>query len=67
VVLSGEVVRRCAMTDPEVAVGPTRDELEETQSDLVEPFERPVPIEAEPADVLEQKLDVDLDEDDYRD
>ena len=55
------------MTDPEVAAGPTRDELEETGLDVVDEFDRPVPIEAEPADVVEQKLDVGIDEDDYRD
>ena len=55
------------MTDPEVAAGPTRDELEETEIGVVDDFERPVPIEAEPADVVEQKIDVGIDEDDYRD
>ena len=55
------------MTDPEVAAGPTRDELEESEVNVVDEFERPVPVEADPADVVEQKLEVPTDEDDYRD
>jgi hypothetical protein len=54
------------MTDPEVTVGPTPDELEEAGVDVTDDFERPVPIEAEPADVVEQKLEVELDDEDYR-
>lgn len=43
------------MTDPEVSVGPTRDELYEEEVDLADEFERPLPVEADEADVVEQK------------
>lgn len=55
------------MTDPEVTVDVMPAELEETVVDLADEFERPVPLEAEPADVAEQKLVVDEDEDAYPD
>lgn len=43
------------MTDPEISVGPTRDELYEEEVDLADEFERPLPVEADEADVVEQK------------
>jgi hypothetical protein len=46
------------MTDPEISVGPTRDELYEQEVDLTDEFERPLPVEANEADVVEQKWDV---------
>jgi hypothetical protein len=55
------------MTDPEVTVDVMPAELEETVVDLSDEFERPTPLEAEPADVAEQKLVVDGDEDAYPD
>jgi hypothetical protein len=55
------------MTDPEVTVDVMPAELEETVVDLSDEFERPTPLEAEPADVAEQKLVVDDDEDAYPD
>lgn len=56
------------MTDPDpedtVRVHPA--DLAEAEADLVDDFERPVPIEAEEADVVEQKRDVPDDgSDDY--
>jgi hypothetical protein len=46
------------MTDPEISVGPTRDELYEQGVDLVDEFDRPLPAEADEADVAEQKRDL---------
>jgi hypothetical protein len=43
------------VTDPEISVGPTRDELYEEEVDLADEFERPLPVEADEADVVEQK------------
>lgn len=53
--------------DPEVAVSVTRDELAEAEADVVDDLQRPGPLEADDADVLDQKRDVPDDEaDDYR-
>lgn len=49
-------------TDPEDSVQPHPADLAETEVDEANEFERPTPIEAEPADVIEQKLAVDDDE-----
>jgi hypothetical protein len=46
------------VTDPEISVGPTRDELYEEEVDLADEFDRPLPVEANEADVVEQKRDV---------
>jgi hypothetical protein len=54
------------MTDPEDTVDLMPADLEETEVDAADEFERPIPLEAEPADVIEQKLAVDED-DDYPD
>ncbi|MCU1659100.1 MAG: hypothetical protein JWO57_3756 [Pseudonocardiales bacterium] len=54
------------MTDPEDTVDLMPADLEETEVDVADEFERPIPLEAEPADVIEQKLAVDED-DDYPD
>jgi hypothetical protein len=53
------------MTDPEISVGPTRDEMYEQEVDLADEFDRPLPVEADEADVVEQKLELPdlLDED----
>ena len=53
------------MTDPEISVGPSRDELYEQEVDLADEFDRPLPVEADEADVVEQKLELPelLDED----
>jgi hypothetical protein len=53
-------------TDPEDTVELMPVDLEETEVDVADEFERPVPLEAEPADVLEQRQALDV-EDDYRD
>jgi hypothetical protein len=55
------------MTDPEDTVGYLPADLEETVIDVADEFERPVPLEADPADVVEQKLVVDVDDDVYPD
>lgn len=49
-------------TDPEDSVQLHPADLAETGVDELDEFERPTPIEAEPADVIEQKLPVDDDE-----
>jgi hypothetical protein len=51
------------MTDPEDTVGYLPADLEETEIDVADEFERPAPLEADPADVLEQKLIVEMDDD----
>jgi hypothetical protein len=56
-----------AVTDPEDTVDMSRSEFTEDAADLLDEFDRPLPAEAEEADVIEQKLDVpDEGEDDYR-
>ena len=50
--------------DPEVTTQPPRDELEEAEVDVVPDSTRPEPIEADPADVAEQRTEVDLGDDD---
>jgi hypothetical protein len=52
-------------TDPEDTVEPLPADLEESEVDIADEFERPVPLEAEPANVLEQRQELDVD-DDYR-
>lgn len=54
------------MTDPEDSLELLPAGLAETEVDAADEFERAVPLEAEPADVLEQKRLVDADEDEYR-
>jgi hypothetical protein len=54
------------VTDPEDSVDVSRDELVEREADVTDEFDRPLPVEADEADVIEQKRDVpDSDEDDY--
>ena len=54
------------MTDPENPVTVDHDDLVEREADVADEFERPLPEEANEADVVEQKLDVaEDDEDDY--
>jgi hypothetical protein len=55
------------MTDPEDSLDLMPADLAETEVDVADEFERPVPLEAEPADVVEQKQALDDDEDNYRD
>ena len=54
------------MTDPEDTVAVRHADFAEDEADLLDEFARPLPLEAEPADALEQKLDVPDDEDAYR-
>ena len=55
------------MSDPEDTVAVRRADFAEDEADLLDQFERPLPLEAEPADAVDQKLDVpDDDEDAYR-
>lgn len=53
------------MTDPEDTVELLPADLEEAEVDLADDLERPVPIEAEEADVVEQKHVVEGDDEDY--
>ena len=51
------------MSDPEDVTRPTKAELEEAGVDETPDEERPQPIEADPADVAEQRAEVGLDDD----
>ena len=53
------------MTDPEHPVSTDHEDLVEREADVADEFERPLPDDANEADVLEQKQDVPEDEDDY--
>jgi hypothetical protein len=54
------------MTDPEDTVTDRPDDFAEAEADLLDDFEREVPVEADGADALDQKLDVpDHGEDEY--
>ena len=53
------------MTDPEYAVSADHEDLVEREADVADEFDRPLPDDANEADVLEQKQDVPGDEDDY--
>lgn len=54
------------MTDPEDSLELMPADLAEIEVDAADEFDRAVPLEADPADVLEQKRLADADEDDYR-
>jgi len=51
------------MTDPEVTTGLPRADFEEVAVDEADGAGRAVPLEAEPADVAEQRHDVPVDDD----
>ena len=51
------------MTDPEIATNLSPDDLREVGVDEADEYSRPAPIEAEEADVAEQRLDVPVDDD----
>jgi hypothetical protein len=53
------------VTDPEDTVELLPADLEETEIDVADEFDRPAPMEAEPADVVEQRQVVEGDEDAY--
>ena len=54
------------MTDPEDSVDVPRDEFVEAEADLTDEFDRPMPAEADEADVADQKRAIPaVDEDDY--
>lgn len=53
------------MTDPEDVTPVDEQDLREHEADVVDEFDRPVPVEADEADVLEQKLDVPEEDDAY--
>lgn len=56
------------MTDPEDVLGLMPADRAETEVDEADSLDRPAPLEAEPADVAEQKRELgETDEDDYRD
>jgi hypothetical protein len=52
------------VSDPEDVTRPTKAELEEAEVDETPDAERPRPIEADPADVADQRTEVRIDEDD---
>jgi hypothetical protein len=54
------------VTDPETTLDLMPADLAETEVDIADEFEHPLPLEADPADVAEQQLVVEDDED-YRD
>jgi hypothetical protein len=51
------------MTDPEISTNLPPADLEEVEVDEADEFSRPAPIEAEEADVAEQRIDVPVDDD----
>jgi hypothetical protein len=54
------------VTDPEDSVNVSREELVEREADVTDEFDRPLPVEADEADAVDQKRGVpDSDEDDY--
>ena len=55
------------MTDPEDSVDLMPADLAEVEVNAADEFERPLPLEADPADAVEQKQSVDDDGEDYRD
>jgi hypothetical protein len=55
------------VTDPEDVTRPTRAQLEEEGVDETPDTERPEPIEADPADVADQRSEVHLPDDDELD
>jgi hypothetical protein len=55
------------VTDPEDLVDLMPADLAEVEVDVADEFERPLPLEADPADVVEQQQSVDDDGEDYRD
>lgn len=52
------------MSDPEITTDLPPADLQEVEVDEADESSRPLPLEAEPADVAEQRTDVPLDEDD---
>ena len=52
------------VTDPEDVTRPTKAQLEEAGLDESPDDERPNPIEADPADVAEQRAEIRADDDD---
>lgn len=53
------------MTDPENTVRERPADFAEDEANLLDEFEREIPVEANDADAVEQKLDVPPDEDEY--
>jgi hypothetical protein len=51
--------------DPDDVAGPDAEELYEREADVVDELDRPLPDEANEADVLEQKQELPVDNDDY--
>ena len=52
--------------DPEDAADVSRDEREQREVDLAPALTRDVPVEADEADVADQRLDVPEEDEDYR-
>jgi hypothetical protein len=55
------------VTDPEDSVQPMPADLAEVEVDAADEFDRALPLEADPADVVEQKQSVEDDDENYRD
>jgi hypothetical protein len=55
------------VTDPENVTQLRPLDLEEVEIDETPDSERPLPLEADPADVADQRDHLDLDDDDWRD
>jgi hypothetical protein len=54
------------MSDPEEPAPVDDEDLIEREADVTDEFDRPIPVEADEADAIEQKLDVpEADEDAY--
>jgi hypothetical protein len=51
--------------DPDDVAAPDAEELYEREADVVDELDRPLPDEANEADVLEQKQELPVDNDDY--
>jgi hypothetical protein len=49
-------------TDPEDVTQPDRVELEEAELDVLPDSTRPQPLEADPADVADQRIEVEIDD-----
>ena len=53
------------MTDPEDVVTADPQDLREREADVVDEFDRPLPVDADEADVYEQKRALPDDDEDY--
>lgn len=61
----GDAEDTASYRDPEDTVSYRPADLAEAEADLGDEFERPMPLEADDADAVDQKRDVPADEEDY--